>query len=107
MSKIKLASLSEIPEGEMIEKSHQDRQILLANVGGTIYAMNNVCTHQGAPLNEGELGAHDDNPHLLTCPWHEAHFDVRSGKVHQETPWAVDTEVYEVTVDDGEVYVEI
>jgi nitrite reductase/ring-hydroxylating ferredoxin subunit len=54
----------------------------------------------------GELGT-GSRPELLTCPFHAAHFDVRTGKVYQDTPWATDTESYPVEVSGEDVLVEI
>lgn len=107
MAKVKLATLDEIPEGGMIGRIHEGSFVALAKVDGRVYALNDICTHQEAPLHEGELGEHEDNPYMLTCPWHAAHFDVRDGTVHQETPWATDTDTYEVDVQDDAVYVEL
>ena len=107
MARVKLAALSEIPEDGMIARESDGRQILLAKVDGNVYAMNDVCTHAGALLHEGVLGREAGNPCLLTCPWHAAHFDIRTGKVYQETPWATDTQVYAVTVEGDDVFVEI
>lgn len=105
MPKIRLAAAAEIPEGGMTMREHEGAQILLAKVGGAIYAINDICTHQGAPLHEGTLG--EKRECLLTCPWHAAHFDIRTGKVEQDTPWATDTESYPVELTDGDVYVEL
>lgn len=105
MASIKLARLSEIPEGGMIAKQHGERQVLLARIAGKVYAMDDICSHQGASLHEGELG--DEGDHLVTCPWHQAHFDVRTGEVHQETPWATDAETFAVEVRGDDVYVEL
>ena len=105
MPPIKIAQVSDIPEGGMICRDHMGSQILLAKVDGEIFAMDNVCTHAGAPLDEGELGA--EGPYLVTCPWHDAHFDVRTGEVHQDTPWAFETEAFEVTVDGDDVLVDL
>jgi len=107
MAKVKLATTDEIPEGGMIMRNHEDKFVTLARVNGEIHAMNDICTHEDAPLHEGVLGEHENNPHMLTCPWHDAHFDIRNGKVHQDTPWATDTETYEVEVRDDEVYVDL
>ena len=46
-------------------------------------AMNAVCTHKGAPLEEGTLLGYD-----IKCPWQFAVFDVRNGKVSARTVWA-------------------
>ncbi|HVS02923.1 MAG TPA: Rieske (2Fe-2S) protein [Thermoanaerobaculia bacterium] len=105
MAAVKLAQLDEIPDGGMICRDHGGLQVLLARIGGAVYAMNNVCTHAGAPLAEGELGG--EGRYLLTCPWHDAHFDVRTGAVQQDTPWAFDTEVYPVELRGDEVWVEL
>jgi nitrite reductase/ring-hydroxylating ferredoxin subunit len=106
MAPVAVAKASEIPEGGMVAKEHAGKLVVLAKVKGKIYAMDNVCTHQGAPLHEGVLGEGGD-PFLLTCPWHEAHFDLRTGKVYQDTPWATDTETFHVEVKGDDVYVDI
>jgi nitrite reductase/ring-hydroxylating ferredoxin subunit len=54
-------------------------------VEGKVYAMNAVCTHKGAPLEEGTPLGYD-----LKCPWHFALFDIRNGKVSARTVWAKD-----------------
>jgi 3-phenylpropionate/trans-cinnamate dioxygenase ferredoxin subunit len=107
MAKVKLAKVSDIPEGGMILRIHERNYVMLAKVDGLIYAMDDICTHEEAPLHDGELGEHDNNPHLLTCPWHEAHFDIRTGKVYQDTPWATDTQTFEVEVRGEDVYVDL
>jgi len=105
MAEIKLAKASEVPEGGMIMKEHGGKQILLAKVDGEVYALNDVCTHQGGPLHDGELGREDK--YLVTCPWHDAHFDLRNGKVEQDTDWATDTEPFRVRVEGDDVVLEI
>lgn len=102
---VELAKVSEIPEGGMIMKEHGGQQVMLAKIAGKVYAMNDICTHEGAPLNEGQLDGDGKSPYFLTCPWHEAHFDIRTGKVYQDTPWATDTETHKVRVKREDVYV--
>ena len=100
-----LARLEELPERALLGRAHGERQVLLARVGGAVFALDDVCTHGGAPLHEGDLGRAGD--HLVTCPWHEAHFDLRTGRVEQDTPWATDTQTYPVEVRGEEVWVEL
>jgi 3-phenylpropionate/trans-cinnamate dioxygenase ferredoxin component len=107
MAKVKLAQVSEIPEGGMIMRIHENEYVLLAKVDGEIYAMDDICTHEEAPLHDGDLGEHEDNPYHLTCPWHAAHFDLRTGKVFQDTPWATDTKTFQVEVRGEDVYVDL
>jgi len=105
---VKLARLEEVPDEGLIMRTHGDRQVLLTKVEGRVYAMNDVCSHQGAPLHQGQLGGPEgDDPFLVTCPWHAAHFDVRTGEVMQECPWATALDAYPVEVREGDVYVEL
>lgn len=48
--------------------------VALFNVGGTFYALDGVCPHQGGPLGKGELAGC-----IVTCPWHGWQFDVKTG----------------------------
>ena len=90
----------------MTMREHEGRPVLLVKIDGKISAMNDSCTHRGAPLHMGELGT-AGSPELLTCPWHAAHFDVTTGKVYQDTPWATDTETYPVEIAGEDVLVEL
>jgi len=105
MPPILLARLDEVPEGALIHRRHGTRDVLLARVRGEVFALDDVCTHAGGSLHEGELGRAGDC--LVTCPWHEASFDLRTGKVHQDTPWATDTQTYRVELRGDEVWVEL
>ncbi len=51
------------------------RPIAVFNVAGTFYAIDDICTHDGGPLAEGELEGAE-----IRCPRHGARFDVRTGK---------------------------
>jgi nitrite reductase/ring-hydroxylating ferredoxin subunit len=105
MAEVKLGHLDEIPQNGMTMKEHEGLQVLLARCGEEVYAINDVCTHQGAPLHDGRLG--EKRECVVTCPWHAAHFDLRTGRVEQETPWATDTQTYRVRVDGNDVYVDL
>jgi nitrite reductase/ring-hydroxylating ferredoxin subunit len=67
---------SDISEGGMATTKEGTREILLAKVDGKIYAIDNACGHSGYPLNQGKLDGH-----IVTCRWHDAKFDVRTGEV--------------------------
>ena len=105
MPPVLLARLSEIAEGGMVCRVHGGRAVALARVQGEVFAIDDVCTHAGASLHEGELGRAGD--HMVTCPWHDASFDLRSGKVHQDTPWAMDTRAYRVELRGDEIWVDL
>ena len=72
---IKVASKKDIPEGESRIVRAKEKEIALFNVGGVIYATDNVCAHRGGPLGEGQLDGT-----LVTCPWHGWQFDVTTGE---------------------------
>jgi nitrite reductase/ring-hydroxylating ferredoxin subunit len=91
----KVAKRADLQEGGLLRAQVKDKELVLSMVGGKIYAMDNVCTHKGGPLNEGELKGYD-----LKCPWHYAVFDVRNGKVSDRTVWATNLNSYSVKVDD-------
>ena len=57
------------------------KQIALFNVDGQFFALDNTCTHRGGPLADGEVLGHE-----VTCPWHGATFDVRTGGVVGRRP---------------------
>jgi len=71
-----VVKLAEIPVGTMKRVMAFDRDILLSNVAGAIYATQNNCGHMRASLARGTL---DGN--VVTCALHGAKFDITSGKV--------------------------
>jgi|SRR6476620_6764316 len=92
----RVGNKSDFKDGTLLKVQVKNRELVLSNVDGKIYAIDNVCTHQGGPLNEGELKGHD-----LKCPWHYAVFDVRDGRVSDRTVWATNLYSYPVKVDDS------
>src|SRR5271165_5394198 len=71
----KAANRAELPPGGKILLEIDGRAIALFNVDGTYYAIDDVCTHDGGPLAEGDLDGSS-----IQCPRHGARFDVRTGK---------------------------
>ena len=64
-------------------------------------AIDNVCTHDGGVLGEGEL---DGN--LVECPRHGGRFDLFTGRVRALPP-VIPVSAYRVTLDDDQVVVEL
>lgn len=75
MEFIKVLKTSELPIGAMKRVEVKEKEILVANVAGTFYAMDNQCTHMGGSLASGKL-----NGSVVTCPKHGAMFDVKTGQ---------------------------
>jgi nitrite reductase/ring-hydroxylating ferredoxin subunit len=98
---VKVAELNDLEDGELMAVEVEGEPICLAKVEGSIYAFTDNCTHISGPLNEGEL---DDE--VLTCPWHGAQFDVRTGRVLRG-PARQDIQTYQVQVEGDAVLVRL
>ena len=99
----KVANKRDFQNGKLLRVEPDGKPIVLSEVDSKIYAMDAICTHEGAPLEEGSL-----DQHSLTCPWHYAVFDVRNGKVSDATVWATDLKSYAVEVEEetGDILVD-
>ncbi len=96
-----VASAADIPPGRVGVVSVEDRRIALCNVEGSFYAIDDVCTHDGGSLDQGELEGVE-----IECPRHGARFDVRDGRVTQ-LPAFRPVETYPVRVEGDTVEVGI
>lgn len=74
MARHKVAKRSEIAPGTTLRVVVDGAEILICNVDGSLYAIEDVCTHDGGPLDQGTLEGD-----RVVCPRHGATFDVRSG----------------------------
>jgi len=72
---IPIAEASECLPGTSIERVADGRRVAIANVDGTLHAIDGLCPHQGGPLGTGQLCGT-----VLTCPWHGWQFDVTTGR---------------------------
>ena len=98
---IKVARLSELPPGARKIIEVDGVSVAVFNIGGTICAIEDICTHDGGPLAEGELVA----PGVIACPRHGARFDVCSGKA-LTLPAFEDVNAFDVQVNGDDILVE-
>ena len=100
----KVANRMDIKEGGLLGVELEGNKIALAMIDGKVFAIDAICSHKGAPLEEGTLEGFN-----LTCPWHYAVFDVRNGKVSDRTVWAKNQTSYPVNVDEstGDILVNV
>jgi nitrite reductase/ring-hydroxylating ferredoxin subunit len=100
----RVANKKEIKEGGLLGVELEGNKVALAMIDGQVFAIDAVCSHKGAPLEEGKLEGFN-----LTCPWHYAVFDVRNGKVSDRTVWAKNQTSYPVNVDEdtGDILVNV
>ncbi len=102
MGKIIVSKAADIPAGKMQKVTADGKEILVVNVDGNFYAMDDTCTHAGASLSEGTLeGA------ILTCGWHGAKFDCKAGKLHAFPAKIKDLNSYKVVVESENVFLEL
>lgn len=73
---VKVAETSEIPLGQMKAVKLGEKEVLIVNVNGVYYAIENGCTHMHGDLSKGTLEGN-----TVTCFKHKAKFDVTTGKV--------------------------
>jgi nitrite reductase/ring-hydroxylating ferredoxin subunit len=110
-----VCSLQELPPGEMKLVPVGKFGVGVYNVGGRLHAITNYCAHEGAPLCQGyTVGMNVVDPdaigkmrrirdgEILRCPWHRWEYDLASGKLLFDPRRGI--RIYEVDVDDGEVY---
>lgn len=97
-AEVRVASLADVPDGELLSVEFDGVQVLLANSGGTVYAVRDQCTHEDAPLSDGEI----EEDGSVTCPWHFSRFCLRTGAA-LDAPAYDALRTYAVRVADGEV----
>jgi nitrite reductase/ring-hydroxylating ferredoxin subunit len=96
---VPVAKTGDVPPGGMTVVAIDRERIMLANVGGELYAMRDMCGHRNAPLSRGRLDGC-----IVECPLHFAQFDVRTGKL-VDGPISADVPVYEVRVEGDTVLI--
>jgi NAD(P)H-dependent nitrite reductase small subunit len=96
-----VAQAGDLPAGQGMCVEIEDLRIALFNVDGTIYAIDDECPHSGAPLSEGDLDGC-----VVTCPWHNASFDLADGRV-LTPPAETGVSTYPVVVEDDQIKLEL
>lgn len=104
MGREKVAEISDIPKGTTLSYALDGKNIAVCNVEGSFYAIEDVCTHDGAPLDQGILQGN-----IITCPRHGATFDVTTGAALsmpavvpvKTIPLEIESEVIYIQTDEG------
>ena len=108
MEFIRVADKAELPENKMIMVVVDGKEVLLANVDSSYYAIANKCTHLGGSLVKGALEGS-----IVTCPRHGARFDVKTGQAIGDAKIAFikmsvkDEESYPVKVEGTDIFVKM
>ena len=98
---LEVATTSELASGSMKCIEIGGRRLLLANVEGRFYAIDDTCTHEDASLSTGVLQGN-----LVRCPLHGSRFNVCTGEVLEE-PAEQNLRIYPVRVQGGRVLVNL
>ncbi len=100
---VKVAEVGEVKPGEMTMVKLDRDQVLLANIDGTFYAVNNMCSHKMGRLAKGRLDNLEGVP-VVVCPFHQARFSVLTGEA-LTSPATKSVQTYEVCVSGEEVLI--
>src|SRR2546428_3328347 len=74
--RFRVADASELAPGQAKCVEVAGKKIALFNLDGSFYAIDDTCTHRGGPLSEGEVSGEE-----VTCPWHGAVYNIKTGEV--------------------------
>jgi 3-phenylpropionate/trans-cinnamate dioxygenase ferredoxin component len=98
---VEVARVSDVPVGKVKTVEAGGKRFALCNYDGTFYAIDDECTHDRGPLDQGELIGGE-----IECPRHGARFDVITGRATR-LPAIRPVKSYPVTVSDGKVCIEV
>jgi nitrite reductase/ring-hydroxylating ferredoxin subunit len=93
-----VGTLEELKQKGYLSVTAQGHDIVLFYHEGEVHALDNRCPHMGFPLSRGS-----SKDGILTCDWHHARFDIKSGGCFDL--WADDVPVFAVNVINGNIFV--
>lgn len=94
---IEVATVDEIPEGGRLLVDVDKYPIMILNLAGKLYAVEDTCSHDGNPLGGGPI----EGKHIV-CPRHGAKFDIENGKAIS-FPATENISVFPVRIIEGKV----
>jgi 3-phenylpropionate/trans-cinnamate dioxygenase ferredoxin subunit len=111
MPKHVVAAVKDLPPGGRKVIQVNGRAIVVFNLDGEFFALNDRCPHKGGPLSKGVLTAALESSEpgeyrtsrrgeIIRCPWHSWEYDIRTGKSWCD-PDRVRTRRYAVSVEPG------
>ena len=98
---MKVTTTDELEDEQAKLVEVEGQKIALFRVGEAFYALSDTCTHRGGPLSEGTVKGAE-----VTCPWHGARFDIKSGAV-LGAPAGRAVRSYPVRVTGADVEIEV
>lgn len=98
---VTVAQAAELPPGERAVVRLGRDFVVIFNVGGQYYAVEDRCSHEDVPLSDGFIHEAD---HTVECVQHGAIFDLATGK-DLAPPAVSPVQAYETRVEDGAVQI--
>lgn len=98
---VRVASVHDIAPGAVGYAEADGLRLAICNAGGEFYAIDDVCTHDGGSLDQGELQGYQ-----IECPRHGARFDIRTGRV-TALPAVIPIGTYSVKVEGDDILVDV
>jgi nitrite reductase/ring-hydroxylating ferredoxin subunit len=89
-----------LPEGGKAQVYPLGVNIVVARVGGTVYALQGKCAHMACPLFNGDIDGY-----ILTCPCHDWQFDIRTGGFRDAPEVSIAT--FPVKSEEGKLFVSL
>lgn len=102
MVKIIACKTTEIVLGQMKKITVAGKEIIISNVDGNYFAIDDTCTHSGASLSEGKLDGQ-----IVTCDWHGAKFDCKNGKLVKFPGEIMDLKSYKIVIESENIFVDV
>lgn len=102
MTRHKIGTLEDLPEGESIGVEVDGLEIAVFNVDGELHALQNKCIHKQGPMFDAEINAEEKT---VYCPWHYWEFELESGEFVVDRDKRLRT--FNVDVSGNEIFVEI
>ena len=100
---IDVCSVSELEPGDVRLVEWEDLEIGVFNCGGTLYAIEDRCSHDNGPLAEGEL---DEEACTVECPRHGSVFDLKTGRP-KTLPAYVPVDTFPVIIERETIKLEV
>lgn len=96
---VDIGEVGEVNNGERLFLEIDNTPIVVFNIGGMLFAIGDICSHDDGPLGDGDIEGFE-----ITCPRHGASFDIRTGKVIS-LPAIVDIPVYPIRILEGRIQI--
>ena len=101
MTRILVGKTTEVMPGQMKKVLVDENEVVVINIDGNYYAINDTCSHAGGSLSEGKLDGS-----TITCDWHGAQFGCKNGKLVKFPVQINDLKSYKVVIESDDIFVE-